>query len=97
MPVYKKWLGCMNFNDFKEISFDEHKRLQLAILKNIASFCEKEGLVYWLAYGTLIGAIRHKGFIPWDDDIDLWMPRKDYDLFMKLYNEKTVLKDVTYV
>lgn len=78
----------MNLTDLREISFEEHKKLQFDILKNVAKFCEENKLTYWLAYGTLIGAIRHKGFIPWDDDIDLWMPRKDYNLFIKLYNEK---------
>lgn len=55
------------------------KRIQLEILDGIDRFCKERGLRYSLAYGTLIGAVRHKGFIPWDDDIDLMMPRPDYD------------------
>ena len=62
---------------------EDGKRLQLEILDGIDRFCRESGLRYSLAYGTLIGAIRHKGFIPWDDDIDLMMPRSDYDRFRK--------------
>ena len=71
----------------KRLRFDEVKKLELDILKYFASFCEKNGIQYWLDYGTLIGCIRHKGFIPWDDDIDVGMKREDYDRFVKLFNE----------
>lgn len=71
----------------KYISTDEVKRIQLDILKSITDFCEKYGISYFLAYGTLIGAVRHKGYIPWDDDIDLIMPRPDYERFCKEYKD----------
>ena len=67
----------------KYIDSEESKRIQLEILDGIDRFCMQRGLRYSLAYGTLIGAVRHKGFIPWDDDIDLMMPRPDYDRFRK--------------
>lgn len=72
----------------KEIGIEELKKLQLDILKKIADYCELNNLTYFLAYGTLLGAVRHKGFIPWDDDIDLMMPRKDYNLFLEHFNGK---------
>ena len=55
----------------------------LEMWKECYSICERHGLRIWIAYGTALGAIRHKGFIPWDDDFDVMMPRKDYNLFMK--------------
>ena len=70
----------------KEISFDEAKKVSLKILIDIAKFCDEHDLTYFLGYGTLIGAVRHKGFIPWDDDIDITMPRKDYNEFIRSYN-----------
>ena len=71
----------------KEISFEEVKRIELDILSYFASFCEKNGLQYFLTYGTLIGAIRHKGFIPWDDDVDIQMPREDYVRLIERFNK----------
>ena len=57
------------------------------ILDVVHEVCQKHGLRYSLAYGTLIGAVRHKGFIPWDDDIDLVMPREDYERFLEVWKE----------
>ena len=70
----------------KEINIEEQKQIQLNILSEVSSFCEKHGLNYFLAYGTLIGAVRHQGYIPWDDDIDIWMPEPDYDKFIRTFN-----------
>lgn len=72
----------------KKINDSELKLIQLEILKDIHSFCNKHDIVYFLAYGSLIGAVRHKGYIPWDDDIDICMPRPDYERFIRLYNSE---------
>lgn len=69
----------------KAISLKEVQAESLSILKDIHSFCNKHGIKYSIAGGTLLGAIRHKGFIPWDDDIDLMMPREDYERFCRTY------------
>lgn len=60
---------------------------QLQILRDFILFCEEHNLRYFMAGGALIGVLRHKGFIPWDDDIDLSMPRKDFDKFVALQNK----------
>ena len=57
----------------KEIGLKELRDLQLDILQNVHDFCVAHDIHYSLAYGTLLGAIRHKGYIPWDDDIDIAM------------------------
>ena len=72
----------------KKIDVEELRRIQLDILKHIDEFCQEHGLTYFISGGTLIGAVRHKGFIPWDDDIDIMMKRDDYDKLMKLYPVK---------
>lgn len=67
------------------LSKSEIQTIQLDILQSIHQFCEANDIRYSLAYGTLLGAIRHKGYIPWDDDIDVMMPRPDYERFVKEY------------
>ena len=74
---------------------DELKQLELAILLDIASFCEREQIAYSLCGGTLLGALRHKGFIPWDDDIDIMMPRPDFERFVRTYRSDGPYKVVS--
>ena len=60
------------------------KKALLDIYKDVAALCDKYGLVYMMSGGTCLGTVRHQGFIPWDDDLDIMMPRKDYDRLIEL-------------
>ena len=72
----------------KEIGLREQQLIMLDIMKDFASFCEEHNLRYFLDAGTLLGAVRHHGFIPWDNDADVCMPRPDMDIFLSLLEEK---------
>lgn len=74
--------------DGKLITLEEKKRIQLEMLKEIDAFCRENGIKYSLAFGTLLGAIRHKGFIPWDDDVDIMMPLPDMIRFKHSFHSK---------
>lgn len=64
------------------------KQLSLQLLKDIAQVCDECGYSYMIAFGTLLGAVRHKGYIPWDDDVDILMHRAEVEAFLKTFQEK---------
>lgn len=83
----------------RRMTIDELKQTQLDILCFVADFCEENKIQYWIDSGTLLGAVRHQGYIPWDDDIDVGMLREDYDRFSELFNQKQeryILADYTH-
>lgn len=78
----------------KEVTFEELKEIEKEILFQFDSYCCENSLRYSLGGGTLLGAVRHNGFIPWDDDVDVMMPRPDYDRFLSMCKEKEPPFDV---
>ena len=69
----------------KPLTMEETKQVEFYILTRFDDFCKQHSLTYYLAYGTLLGAVRHGGFIPWDDDIDIQIPREDYEKLLEIY------------
>ena len=76
----------MQLLEMKKMSVNERRTVLLNILSFFDKYCRQNGFHYSLACGTLLGAVRHKGFIPWDDDIDVYMLRSDYDKFKASYD-----------
>lgn len=79
----------------KEMTTKEVQKLMLDIMKDVHKFCFENGIGYSLSGGTLLGAIRHDGFIPWDDDIDIQLPRPDYDKFIHTYTSSKGYKVIS--
>lgn len=76
------------FMQYETETLDKLHRVEVNALKDIATVCEANGIGYWAVFGTLIGAIRHHGFIPWDDDMDIAMFRDDYDKFVAVFDKQ---------
>ena len=74
----------------RRMTSEEVKRVEFDILCSFDDVCKEHNLTYCLAYGTCLGAIRHKGFIPWDDDIDVYMPRDDYETLYRLHADNSI-------
>lgn len=73
----------------RELTIEESKPMLVDMMLFFHEYCEKYDLKYFLTGGTLLGAVRHEGFIPWDDDIDLNIPRYDYEKLLNSFNENT--------
>lgn len=76
----------------RELTLREIQLESLNILLEFDKICKQHDIKYMLAFGTLIGAVRHKGFIPWDDDLDIWMKREDFDRFVALYENDSSIQ-----
>ncbi len=74
-----------NYKTYNKDVLTKLQQSQFEILKDFIKVCEKYNLTYFMYAGSAIGVVRHQGFIPWDDDIDVAMPRKDYDKFLEIY------------
>ncbi len=73
----------------RQISLPEKKLIMLKMLDELDHFCKENQLTYFLVGGTLLGAVRHKGYIPWDDDIDIGLPREDYKKLIRTFSSKS--------
>lgn len=80
----------------KKISSKEIQTLELDILKKFKNYAKQHNISFFLCGGTLLGAIRHKGFIPWDDDIDICVPRDSYDKLIELAKENRFIDGTNY-
>ena len=87
--LYDKQEGAYSscLSGLKAVTHDELQQAEKEMLQVIDGFCRQQGLRYWVCGGTLLGTVRHKGFIPWDDDIDIFLPMPDYQRFLELFPE----------
>lgn len=81
----------MKVIDSRIMTIKDKQKASLDVLVRLNDFCQEHGIRCYLAYGTLLGAIRHQGFIPWDDDVDVFVPRPEYEFLLRNYQDDTGL------
>lgn len=79
-----------------ELSLEEMQQCEAKMLKYLHTICVGNNITYYLFYGTLLGAVRHQGFIPWDDDLDVAVPRKDYKKLLEILNSHNEYRVLTH-
>lgn len=72
----------------KEMSLEELREIEIALLNHMADFCDEKSIKYFISNGTLLGGVKYGGFIPWDDDIDILLPREEYEKLVSLYEDR---------
>lgn len=92
----KQFSTLFLYTDLEATSFLKYNHeLNLELLDFVGNICNKYDMKYWLDFGSLLGAVRHKGFIPWDDDLDIAMVRKDYEKFYEVINDEIKENNLT--
>ena len=75
----------------KHITLDDLREIEVRLLNNIVDFCNEKSIIYFLSNGTLLGGVKYGGFIPWDDDVDILLPREEYQKLISLYEDQDYL------
>ncbi|WP_303815737.1 LicD family protein [Acidaminococcus timonensis] len=83
-------MDCKKIRELSSEELDQIHHCLLSILKDFIFVCDKYNLHYTLGGGSVLGSVRHQGFIPWDDDLDINMPRADYEKFKKIFSKELV-------
>ena len=94
--IFRTVLAVLGVFGMNNIKVEDLQNKMLEMLLYFDEFCRENSLKYYVCGGCLIGVVRHKGFIPWDDDIDLFMPRPDYERLAKIWNKKADIKKFVY-
>ena len=95
LPLLMNDYTFVNRNGYKMMSGKEIRNRQIEIMKYVKKICNENSINYYLAYGTLLGAVRHGGFIPWDDDVDIYVDGKDIDRLAELVNNSSRYQMIT--